>query len=167
MTSTELLPHLERYFASEKLESAVFFGAGVLAVVVAVRLFFSELDSRALMYPLCAVGLIQLAVGASVGLRTDGQVAALKAQLGSAPHELQQAETARMTKVLRGFELYKRVEILLFTAGLFLALFLRRSDAWYWVGTGLVAQSAFMLVADLFAERRAEAYLAQLALLSS
>jgi hypothetical protein len=56
-------------------------------------------------YPLAAVALIQLAVGGAVYLRTDGQVAALREQLASAPAEYQAEELQRMEKVAAWFKI--------------------------------------------------------------
>jgi hypothetical protein len=105
-------------------------------------------------------------VGGTVYLRADGQVAALMAQLVSAPTAYQAAEVARMEAVMRSFALYKVIELALFAAGVVLTYVFRQREMLYAVGVGLVVQSSLMLVADLFAEKRGDTYLEQVRVLS-
>jgi hypothetical protein len=161
-----MTPELHGYFAAEKAESVLFVAAGALAIAASIWLVAVASAYRAMAAPLALVALIQLAVGASVYLRTDGQVAALERSLapGSPTRDAAaQAERARMAKVYSNFQIYKYVEIALFAAGAALALFAGRRDLGFSVGAGLIAQSSLMLLFDLFAERRAERYLEALA----
>lgn len=66
-----------RYFTEEKVESAVFVLVGVAAIAVSVWLWRTGSSYRGMAYPLVAMALIQLVVGGTVFLRTEGQVAAL------------------------------------------------------------------------------------------
>ncbi|MFP2912096.1 hypothetical protein ACLESD_45160 [Pyxidicoccus sp. 3LFB2] len=153
---------LLRYFAEEKAESALFVIAGVLALAASLWLWRTGSSYRAMAFPLVAVAFIQLAVGGSVYLRTDGQVAALTAQLVQAPAAFQVAELARMDVVMRNFTLYKLIELVLLAAGIAMTYAFRHREALYAVGLGLVIQAGVMLVADLFAEKRGDTYLAAL-----
>jgi hypothetical protein len=150
-----------RYFAEEKAESALFVLVGVVAIAVSVWLWRTGSTYRGMAYPLIGVALIQLGVGGTVFLRTDGQVEALMAQLASAPAAYQAAEVVRMEAVMRGFALYKVIELALFAVGVALTYAFRQKETLYAVGVGLVVQSSLMLVADLFAEKRGDTYLAQ------
>jgi hypothetical protein len=156
-----LQDQMVRYFTEEKVESAVFVLVGVAAIAVSVWLWRTGSSYRGMAYPLVAVALIQLVVGGTVFLRTDGQVAALTAQLASSPAAYQVAEVARMEGVMRSFALYKVIELALFAAGVALTYLFRQKEVLYAVGVGLVVQSSLMLVADLFAERRGDIYLEQ------
>ena len=153
---------LTGYFAAEKLESWFFLGVGLAALAVAAWLWATGSGARGMAVPLVLVGLIQAVVGASVGLRTDAQVAALTAQLEREPKGLQAAEVPRMEKVMANFTLYKVVELAVLLGGVALTVFLRRSEFAYFAGVGCVLQGSLMLVLDLFAEHRGEAYLAAL-----
>jgi hypothetical protein len=152
---------LLRYFAEEKAESAIFVLMGVVALGVSVWLWRTGSSYRGMMWPLGLIALIQLGVGGAVYLRTDGQVAALTAQLSSAPGAYQAAEVARMEVVMRSFALYKVIELVLFAVGVGLTYAFRNRETLYAVGIGLVLQSSLMLVADLFAEKRGDEYLEQ------
>jgi hypothetical protein len=156
-----------RYFAEEKAESVVFVLMGVVAIAVSVWLWRTGSAYRGMAYPLIGVALIQLVVGGTVFLRTDGQVAALTEQLGSAPAAYQAAELARMEVVMRSFALYKIIELALFAVGVGLTYAFRHKETLYAVGVGLVVQSSLMLVADLFAEKRGDTYLAQIRTLAA
>jgi hypothetical protein len=158
---------LLRYFTEEKAESALFVAVGVVAIAVSVWLWRTGSAYRGMAYPLIGVALIQLVVGGTVFLRTEGQVAALTAQLASAPAAYQAAEVARMEVVMRGFALYKVIELVLFAVGVALTYAFRQRETLYAVGVGLVVQSSLMLVADLFAERRGDVYLEQVRAMSA
>jgi hypothetical protein len=110
-------------------------------------------------WPLAAIAAIQLAVGGTVLLRTDRQVAALEARLAADPVGFRAEEGARMERVMGGFRLYKAVEIALLAAGIGLALAFPRREGPYAAGIGLLVQAALMLVLDLFAEKRGRNYL--------
>jgi hypothetical protein len=81
-------------------------------------------------WPLAAVAAIQLAVGGTVLLRTDRQVAALEARLAADPAGFRDLEAARMERVMAGFRLYKTVEIALLAAGIALCLAFPRRESW-------------------------------------
>ena len=149
------------YFGAEKSESLLFIGLGAAFVLLAVHLLRARSRWRGMAGPLVVIAAIQLIVGGAVYLRTDTQAAALQAQQASDPAAFQRDETKRMLAVVANFELYKRIEIGLLTAGLALAAVTRRrSDFWLGFGLALALQSAIMLGLDLFAQARADVYLA-------
>jgi hypothetical protein len=147
------------YFLAEKAESLLFIAVGVLAMTVAAALWVNGHRLKAMAFPLVAIALIQVVVGASVYFRTDAQLARLCRQYQSAPAEFKQAETSRMQVVMKNFTLYKWTEVALLAVGALLIVFLQRYDIAAAVGGGLVLQSAFMLCLDLFAEARGQDYL--------
>ncbi|MFN7130477.1 MAG: hypothetical protein ACK4N5_00245 [Myxococcales bacterium] len=151
------------YFRGEKAESVVFVALGVLALVASVALFRSAGPWRHMLWPLAAIGLVQIVVGGSVGLRTDAQLAAIEARLASEPGAVKADETSRMGKVMAGFRLYKAVEVAVVLAGIALVFVFGYGHALHAVGAGLILQGALMLVLDLFAEGRGHDYLAALA----
>jgi hypothetical protein len=150
------------YFAAEKGESLIFLLAGVLATIVSVLLWRSASEYRAMAYPLIAIGLIQIAVGGAIYARTDRQVDGLRAELARDAAAYRAAELPRMAKVSAGFKLYKAIELALLAAGIALTFAFKSRPALYAVGIGLILQSSVMLVLDLFAERRADRYVAAL-----
>lgn len=163
-----MLDQMLVYFAAEKREALLFVGFGMTALllglgVLAVRERFSPF-LQGVAYPLVAVAMIQVAVGANVYLRTDDQLSALQTQLEQAPDVFKAEESARMRVVNRNFDLYKRLEIGLLLIGVACAAFGAARDRGLLagVGTGLVVQGGLMLVLDFFAEARADVYTAAL-----
>lgn len=154
--------HMIRYFSAEKNESLIFVSVGVLALALGAWLLVrgQATGYRGMAYPLIAIALIQISVGGSVYLRTDAQVAALRAQHERDPAAFRAAEGARMEKVMRAFATYKVAEIVLFAVGVALTYAFRRREGLYAAGIGLIIQSGIMLTLDLFAERRGDAWLA-------
>jgi hypothetical protein len=164
-TLEQMQEELLRYFGAEKQESLLFVGVGALAIGVSIYLLVAAHAYRGMSYPLIAVGLIQIAVGGGVFLRTDAQVAALTAQLAREPLAYQAAEQARMKKVSANFELYKGIEIALLAVGIVLTYLFSHRLRLYGAGIGLILQASLMLVLDLFAEQRADRYVEQIAAL--
>jgi hypothetical protein len=150
--------HLLTYFAGEKLSAAVFMLIGAAALGFSSFLWKANSPYKAMIIPLVAIGLIQLVVGGTVFFRTDSQVAALLEQLNTHPMDFRAEEMARMKKVLDSFALYKAVEILLLSAGIFMTFSFRQNLTLYAVAIGLIAQASILLVADLIAEYRADMY---------
>jgi hypothetical protein len=151
------------YFTAEKQESLLFIAVGLIAIGIGVWLWMNGHRMRSMALPLIAIAAIQIAVGASVYLRTDAQVVALSARYEVAPEAMRVEESERMAVVMKNFSLYKIIEIVLLAIGVLLFLFLRQSDLAVGIGAGLIIQSAFMLTLDMFAELRGETYIASLA----
>lgn len=147
-----------RYFAAEKGESALFLLIGIAALAASILLWRGGGDYRGMLYPLAAIGLIQIVVGGTVFFRTDSQVEALRRQLASDPVALRAAELPRMRTVMTSFKVYKAIEIGLLLTGIALS-FLRDRNLLYAIAVGLILQSSIMLVLDLFAEHRGERYI--------
>jgi hypothetical protein len=147
------------YFSAERQESLLFILAAVLAIGVSVWLWMSGHRLKAMAYPFVAIALIQLVVGGTVFLRSPTQIQPLTAQAASQPQQFVQAETARMTTVMKNFVLYRYIEIALIIVGTLIVLLWHRTDWAAAIGAGLTLQAALMLCLDLFAEARGAAYL--------
>jgi len=59
-------------------------------------------------------------------------------------------------------KIYKIVEIVLLLAGIAMTFMFRQNQLVYAIAVGLIVQAAIMLVLDLFAEKRAADYVAQI-----
>lgn len=147
-----------QYFTAEKQESLLFMIIGVIAIALSAWLWLTGNDYRTMAFPLVAIAAIQIIVGSSVYFRTDAQVADVQQQYEQAPTEMAQNEIPRMETVVKNFKIYKWVEIALLITGIVIC-FVTTGYTAYAIGIGLIAQSAIMLVLDLFAEKRAEVYL--------
>ncbi len=149
------------YFAGEATEAWAFGGLGLASIGSGLALVTRGTDvARGGSVPLFAVGLIQLVLGVGLWIRTPPQVAALDAQLGATPALFAEAERTRMARVMRGFAVYKAVEVGLFFGGLGLAGVggVAKSDFALGAGFSLAAEALAMLILDFFAEARGHAY---------
>ena len=155
-----MIKEMTGYFTAEKQESLLFVIVGLMAIGVGAWLWMNGHRLKSMAYPLVAVALLQIVVGASVYMRTDQQLAALEQQLSSSPAQFKSEETQRMDVVMKNFNTYKRVEMALLLVGLLLIAFAQKSDLATGIGAGLMMQSAFTLCLDMFAEARGNDYLA-------
>lgn len=158
----EMHAGLIAYFSGEKKESLLFLMVGGAAIAASLYFWMTGSPQRAMGYPLVAVALIQLVVGWSVYSRTDRQVKDLHALLAKDPGAYVGAEIPRMVKVRRSFLIYKGIEIVLLAAGAVGMLLWRDRPTLHAVSLGLALQASLMLVFDLMAERRADAYVDQI-----
>jgi len=153
---------MHSYFHGEKWEGPFFFGAGLAAAGAGTVLVTRKDEiARGAAYPLYAVGLVQLIVGAVVFLRTDAQVARLDRQLAAKPLEFKSKELTRIKRVNNEFIALAVIESLLVAGGVTTAAVAATHDCCrtlQGVGLGLAGQGAVMLALDLFAAQRAREY---------
>ena len=157
----------EAYFNAEKSESLLFVIIGILAILLALGLFFFQRSPfcKGFAIPLALIGIIQLVAGATVYNRSDKQRVDIVYKMDIDPAALQTAEIPRMEKVMRSFELYRNTEIALLVIAIALFLYTRnKAPLQFWTGiaVALAIQASIMLIADGFAESRGRIYLAEL-----
>lgn len=161
LAQNPMAAEMKTYFAGEAAEAWAFVGLGAASIGSGVALLTRSSQAAAgASVPLFAVGLIQLVLGVGLWVRTPGQVAALDAQLAQSPGAYAVAERTRMARVMRGFGVYKAVEVGLFFGGVGLAGVggVAKSDFALGAGFSLAAEALVMLILDFFAEARGTAY---------
>ncbi len=154
---------IEKYFTAEKQESLLFLVIGLVAIMAALVFFFFIRSAfyKGAAIPLLIVGLIQLTVGFSVYKRSDDDRIRNVYAFDMNPGELKNQELPRMEKVNRNFVIYRWIELALLITGLILTLIYGQNPGrsyWFGFGIALSMQSASMLGADYFAEKRALEY---------
>ena len=154
-----MLKEMTDYFVGEKQESVLFMLAALMALGLAIWLWTQGHRLRWMALPLVVVALMQLVVGSTVYLRTESQMQGLVAQSQSAPAQFKQDEVSRMQTVMKNFNIYKTIEMMLLVLGVCLIAFLQRFDIAAGIGAGLVLQAGFTLALDMFAEARGQDYL--------
>jgi hypothetical protein len=159
MDRDDLLAVLRHYFNEEVKGAWIYVGLGLLALLAGLWLWRSQSAFRHACWPLAAVALLQLSVGAVIVLRVPAREAALEHALLQQPAAFKAQESQRMAQVLDAFRFYKLAEIALVLVALGLALFLPHNDVARGWGLGLLLQSTLLLSAGLVAEWRAETYL--------
>ena len=153
---------IETYFNAERIEGLLFILVGVAAVAVAVWGWRQDPFWRGAAWPLIAVALIQLSVGASVGLRSAKDSLRVQHIVAQERGHIASEEIPRMQAVMKSFATNRRIEIALLIVGLLAVLLASRGGAGQGAGAGLAVQAGLVLLLDLFAERRGQAYMAWL-----
>lgn len=156
----QLLEAMHIYFQGEKTEALVFIlPLGLLSLVFGGWLFTDGGSgfARGVAIPFLLMGLVMSAVGATVGLRTPAQVAALESAVHSDAPAARAAEVTRMTKVNGAWKFYLAVWAAFAVAGIALR-FATHSDFLQGLGIALVFFAGVGLLVDGFAERRTHPY---------
>jgi len=153
------------YFDAERAESLLFIGIGALALAACAYYVLARRPAffKGMALSLAIVALIQLVVGITVFVRSPQDDARVHAALQADRAHIAAVEVPRMQAVARNFVLYRWIELALLLLGAVLVARAARGSAVRGAGLGLALQAALMLALDLFAERRAEAYLGFLA----
>jgi hypothetical protein len=160
---------MHAYFRGERIE-ALYFIVPIGAAMVA----FAAVTLRAerggfawgLAVPLVLFGLFAIGIGAAVGLRTTGQVAAIEAGFQSDPGAMVADELPRMQKVNDSWPIYIATWTTLVLIGLGLRFGLK-ADWAHGVGPAIILIGALGFLIDGFAERRARPYTEALEVLAT
>ena len=158
---------IEKYFLAEKQESLFFLILGAFAIVAAVSFYFFLKNNffKGAAIPLLVIGLVQIIVGYSVYSRSDNQRIENVYAYDMNPNKLKTEELPRMRTVSKNFQLYRLIEITFLVIGVALAIYFKSNERkTFIVGLGitLAIQSAIMLGADYFAEKRGLVFQQQL-----
>lgn len=160
----DFLDIMRTYFRGERIEALAFIVPTALALIaLAVVAFKAERPGFAwgLAVPLVAFGLLGLTVGATVGLRTAGQLEALERAYETDPAAMAAEELPRMEGVNRWWPIYLGAWTLFVVSGLILR-FAIHADWSQGLAIGLMLVGAVGFAIDGFAERRARPYTAAL-----
>ena len=154
---------IEKYFIAEKKESLLFVILGIAAIAVAlVGLFYWKTQFwKGASIPLILIAVIQIIVGYTVYARSDKQRTDMVYAFDMDPSRLQNEEMPRMEEVNKNFVTYRWIEIILFVAGIALAVVYKaNADKQLIVGIGvaLAIEAVLLFGADFIAAKRAGNY---------
>jgi hypothetical protein len=150
---------VSNYFDAEKQGAMLLLVIGVVSVTVGTVLLAARHSFAGAGVPFIALGLLAVGIGSGVWARTDHQVRLLGVQMREAPAVALRTEVPRMQRVRRSFLAAQIFEMTLLVAGVAVAYLYRNHEFGFAFGVGLIAQSAFLLLFDLIADRRAAHYL--------
>jgi multisubunit Na+/H+ antiporter MnhC subunit len=152
---------IEKYFTAEKYESVLFVLVGLAAIITASFFLLKQKEAfyQGMAYPLMAVALIQIVVGSTVYLRSPKDITRVTQMVQHETSKIQSEEIPRMQVVMKNFEIYRWVEIVLLLLGFAMYLYFEQQSLQKGIGLGLLIQSCFMLILDYFAESRGKIYL--------
>jgi hypothetical protein len=160
---------MHAYFRGERIEALYFIvPIGVAMVAFAAVTLRAERGGFAwgLAVPLVLFGLFAIGIGAAVGLRATGQVAAIEAGFQSDPGAMVADELPRMQKVNDNWPIYIATWTTLVLIGLGLRFGLK-ADWAHGVGPAIILIGASGFLIDGFAERRARPYTEALEVLAT
>lgn len=158
-TSDFFTSKLMIYFTAEKHGGLIAFVLGIIALLISLYLFIYGSTYKGMLYPMALFGLIEVGVGAGLFLKTDKQVSGLMQLQAKSVAEFKKVEVPRMQKVMRNFKVLKIAWLFLIGASVALGFYFLNNDFIYSFCMGLVIQVAVLLIFDLYAEKRASAYL--------
>lgn len=151
---------MHTYFRGEKLEALFYIlPIGLLLVFAGITALKAEKGGFAwgIAMPFILFGLVLVGMGIGIGVRTNGQVAALEKAYIENPDVMVRTELPRMEKVNANFKLTFIVFGLLSAAGLFIH-YLGGMNWGRGIGAAFILIGALGLLIDGFAERRAIPY---------
>ena len=152
---------ITNYFNAEKNESLLFILVGITTISLGLY-FLLKLKTAffcGMAYPLIAVAVIQITVGAIVYFRSPADIKRVSEMIQSDKTRIQSEEIPRMRVVMKNFVLYRNIELALILIGVALYFYFPASTLFRGLGLGLFLQAAFMLGLDYFAESRGKVYL--------
>lgn len=150
---------IDTYFNAERTTGLVFIIVGVVAIGVAIWGWRQGVFWRGAAWPLMIVALIQIGVGASVWLRSPGDLLRVQHSAAHEHAQIVEDEIPRMQGVIRDFSTSRWGEIAVLVAGLLLIALVPKGSLWQGIGVGLVVQVALILLLDSLADRRGRIYL--------
>jgi len=149
---------LTTYFDGEKSAGLFVAGLGLVVLVAAAVLFPARYELRAFAITLAVFGLVELAVGVGLFVKTGPQVTRLAAQLASDPAAFFAAEAPRMARVQRNFVYLEYLWLTLIAGAAATAIFVKHRPTVNGVALGVLMNAAAFLCFDLVAERRGAVY---------
>ncbi len=160
---------MQSYFRGERIEALYYIlPAGLLIIGLGITAIMSDRGGFGwgMAVPLILFGLVAVGTGATVGLRTPGQVEQLTQQYQQDPTAMLAEEIPRMQAVNANWPRYLATWAALVVMGLGLRFGLK-ADWAQGVGPALILVGAIGFLIDGFAERRAQPYTAALQALAN
>jgi len=149
---------LTTYFDGEKNAGLMLFGIGLVVMTGAMVLFPSRWELRSFAVTLAVFGLLELAIGAGLYLKTGTQVERLVSHLTNEPAAFYAMEGPRMAVVQRNFVILESVWLALIAGSGIVAFWQKRNTTISGIALGVLFNVAVLLAFDIIAERRRDRY---------
>lgn len=148
------------YFNGEKLQCMI--GAIISVICIAASVYFLFLQKpflRGIAYAVIPLSILLLAICLGVIFRTPKDIDRVTIFQKENPKNIQVEEIPRMEKVMKSFNIIKKVEIALVVIGLFLTVIFWRNELIRGIAIGLVVMGISLYTFDHIAESRGDTYL--------
>ena len=151
---------INKYFNGESFQCQMGIGVALACLLIAASFIWSGKPFlKGMAWPFILIPLMLLIICISIVIRTPGDLQRVTGFYQSAPEKLKMEELPRMEKVMAGFKMIKRIEIIMGVGGILLGLLFWNRDVWCGVGVGLFFQALIMLRFDVIAEARGKIYI--------
>jgi hypothetical protein len=154
-----MLVNLSAYFHGEKQAGLLAAAAGLLSLAAALSFLAPRLELRSFAITLAVLGVLELALGVGLWLRTGPQVTKLAETLEREPARFYADEAVRMRRVQRNFGFLEYGWIVIMAGAAVTAVVGKHRHGLAGVALALGLHAAFFLCFDLIAERRGAVYL--------
>jgi hypothetical protein len=160
----KIMEFVKVYFNMEKAASFLFMAIGTGSTLFSLYswLMLKKTFYSGIAFPFLLFGVVAIAVGVTVYLRTPKDIERVENFLVLEPEKILTEEIPRMEAVMRSFLKIRYAELFLMAVGIVLMYYAGQSQLVKGIGFGLFFQCATLLSADYFAERRAGQYLERL-----
>ena len=148
------------YFNGEKFQCSI--GAIISIVFISFSVFFLFQQKAFLIgiaYAKIPLSILLLIICVGVILKTSKDIERVTTFYKETPKSIQDEEIPRMEKVMKSFNIIKKVEIAIFIIGLILTVFFWPNELIRGVAVGLVIMSVSLYTFDHIAESRGETYI--------
>jgi len=148
------------YFNGEKFQCTI--GAIASMLFIASSIFFlfqQKLFLKGIAYSTIPISILLLVICVGVIFRTSKDIERVSTFYREKPESIQVEEIPRMEKVIKSFNIIKKVEIVIFIIGLALAIIFWRNELIRGVAVGLLIMSVSLYTFDHIAESRGVTYI--------
>lgn len=156
----DFLEQAHLYFRAEKLTGVAVAVTALVLLALSLWLWWIQKDAfaRGLASVLLVIGIVALAGGGFLALKTDPQVAQLTTQYEQSGAGAVATEGERMERVVRNFGYYRYAFYAAVLAALGLLVFVN-TPLTIGIAVGLLLFAALGITVDTYAEERARVYL--------
>jgi hypothetical protein len=153
---------LTAYFDGEKNAGLMLAAIGIAVLGAGSVLLPARWELRAFAMTLLVLGVVEIAIGVGLYLKTGPQVERLVSLLATDGAAFTASESPRMQIVQRNFVVLEAFWLVLMTASAAVALWQKRNPTWNGIALGVLINASVFLAFDIIAERRGNRYLAAL-----
>lgn len=148
------------YFNGEKLQCII--GAIISIAIIAFSIYFlfqQKAFMKGIAYAAIPLSILLLIICIGVIFRTSNDIERVTVFHNKTPERIQSEEIPRMEKVMKSFDIIKKVEIAIFIIGLALYIIFWRNELIKGVAVGLLIMGISLYAFDYLAESRGELYI--------
>ena len=154
------MDNITTYFNGEKFQCTIGAIASIIFIASSILFLFQQkIFLKGIAYSAIPLSLLLLVICVGVIFRTSKDVERVSTFYRETPKSVQVEEIPRMEKVMKSFNIIKKVEIAIFIIGLAMIIIFWRNELIRGIAVGLLIMSVSLYTFDHIAESRGEAYI--------